>query len=43
MADTAPVMGVRVAEAVAVASGEATLVAELRAGSEEAFAYLLAV
>ena len=43
MADTAPLLGVRVAEAVAVASDEATLVAELRAGSEEAFAYLLAV
>ena len=43
MADTAPFLGVRVAEAAAVASDEATLVAELRAGSEEAFAYLLAV
>jgi RNA polymerase sigma-70 factor, ECF subfamily len=43
MADTAPFVGVRVAEAPAVASDEAALVAELRAGSEEAFAYLLAV
>jgi RNA polymerase sigma-70 factor (ECF subfamily) len=43
MADTAPFLGVRVAEAVTVASDEAMLVAELRAGSEEAFAYLLAV
>jgi RNA polymerase sigma-70 factor, ECF subfamily len=43
MADTAPFLGVRVAEAPAVASDEATLVAELRAGSEEAFSYLLAV
>jgi RNA polymerase sigma-70 factor (ECF subfamily) len=43
MADTAPFVGVRVAEAVAVASDEATLVAELRAGAEDAFAYLLAV
>ena len=43
MADTAPYVGVRAAEAVAVASDEATLVAELRAGSEEAFAYLVAV
>jgi RNA polymerase sigma-70 factor, ECF subfamily len=43
MADTAPFLGVRTAEAVAVASDEATLVAELRAGSEDAFAYLLAV
>ena len=43
MADTAPFLGVRVAEAPAVASDEAALVAELRAASEEAFAYLLAV
>jgi len=43
MADTAPFFGVRVAEEIAVAGDEATLVADLRAGSEEAFAYLLAV
>jgi RNA polymerase sigma-70 factor (ECF subfamily) len=42
MADTTPFVGVRVAEVVTAAS-EATLVAELRAGAEDAFAYLLAV
>lgn len=43
MADTAPCVGARIAEAVTPHSDEAALVAELRAGSEDAFAYLLAV
>jgi RNA polymerase sigma-70 factor (ECF subfamily) len=43
MADTLPSLQMPVAATLEVASDEATLVAELRAGSEEAFAYLLAV
>jgi RNA polymerase sigma-70 factor (ECF subfamily) len=41
--DTARPVGVAVEQALPAASYEAALVAELRAGSEEAFAYLLAV
>jgi len=40
---TARPVGVALEQALPAASHEATLVAELRAGSEEAFAYLLAV
>ena len=43
MSETAPYLGVRVAEAVTARSDEGALVTELRAGSEDAFAYLLAV
>jgi RNA polymerase sigma-70 factor (ECF subfamily) len=41
--DTVRPVGVAVEQALPAASYEAALVAELRAGSEEAFAYLLAV
>jgi RNA polymerase sigma-70 factor (ECF subfamily) len=41
--DTARSVGVALDQALPAASHEAALVAELRAGSEEAFAYLLAV
>jgi RNA polymerase sigma-70 factor (ECF subfamily) len=40
---TAPAVGVAIDRALVEASSEAALVAELRAGSEEAFAYVLAV
>ncbi len=43
MAQAAPFLGVPAVEALGVADDEAALVAELRAGSEEAFAYLLTV